>query len=110
MNSEKPYTVTAGNGFLDIRISGDAYKNLVKIAEALNSVEHFDSDNTAETVADAFIFGDMAWKLSDSEDALEEALSIAYGIDSGFKDGTEQDKKVKALLHSAFKKVFSVPS
>lgn len=110
MNNERPYKVTGGDGFLNVRISGAAYQNLAKMAEALNSTEPFDKDNTAETVADAFFFCDLAWKLADPKDALEEALTIADAIDTDLKDGTEEDEKVKDSLRAAFKKVLAVPS
>ena len=86
-----------GEDTLMIRVSGAAYQNLLKIAEAMNSVTWRVGDNTALTVAEHFVFNYEVETLTNPTEALEMAFGIAEGIDTETEDEAEDDKRRKAL-------------
>lgn len=86
-----------GEDTLMIRVSGAAYQNLVKIAEAMNSVTWRAGDNTARSVAEYFVFNYEMESLTNPTEALEMAFGIADGIDTETEDEVEDDKRRKAL-------------
>ena len=83
--SEETYTITDEGDALTVRISGAAYRNLWRIAEAMNRADRAhgmeaDADNTAETVFRNFI---LAWMRTDGEaEAREQAELVADGVDA----------------------------
>ncbi len=82
--SEESYTIADEGDALTVRISGAAYRNIWRMAEAMNRAcrrmgAEADADNTAETVFKNFI---LAWMLTDGERAREQAELIADGIDA----------------------------
>ena len=91
MKTEESFEVIGrGEGFIDYRLSGAAYRNLARIAEAMNSVSWCGTDNTAETVAEAFLFWRMVDDIGEPDGAMEFALEqVAAGIDTEAKDVDE---------------------
>ena len=82
--SEQSYTITDEGDALTVRISGAAYRNIWRMAEAMNRADRrmgaeADADNTAETVFQNFI---LVWMLTDGEKAREQADLIADAIDA----------------------------
>ena len=83
--SEESYTIADEGDTLTVRIGGAAYRNLWRIAEAMNRADRAhgmeaDADNTAETVFWNFI---LAWMRTDGEaEAREQAELIADGVDA----------------------------
>ena len=98
---------------ITITIKGQALANLRKIAAAINSVSWCDYDNTALTVLRGFVVGDILHDLGHRTRRClgicmggvgEIADLIVSGIDTGFKDGTPEDRERKAALEQAFAK------
>ena len=82
--SEESYTIADEGDALTVRIGGAAYRNLWRIAEAMNRAcrrmgAEADADNTAETVFQDFI---LEWMLTDGDQAREQADLIADGVDA----------------------------
>ena len=82
--SEESYTITDEGDALTVRIGGAAYRNLWRIAEAMNRADRAhgmeaDADNTAETVFWGFI---LEWMRTDGDQAREQADLIADSIDA----------------------------
>ncbi len=83
--SEESYTITDEGDALTVRISGAAYRNIWRMAEAMNRADRrmgaeADADNTAETVFQNFIL-EAIWT-DDEELAREQAMLIADGVDA----------------------------
>ena len=83
--SEESYTIADEGDALTVRIGGAAYRNLWRIAEAMNRAcrrmgAEADADNTAETVFRNFILVSM--RTDDEAEAREEAFSVADGVDA----------------------------
>lgn len=81
--SEESYTIADEGDALTVRIGGAAYRNLWRIAEAMNRAcrrmgAEADADNTAETVYWNFFFLD---ELSGGE-VRWAALGVLDGIDA----------------------------
>ena len=82
--SEQSYTITDEGDALTVRISGAAYRNIWRMAEAMNRAERrmgaeADADNTAGTVFWGFI---LEWMRTDGDRAREQADLIADSIDA----------------------------
>lgn len=105
------YTETADA--ITITIKGQALANLRTIAATMNSVEWCDNDNAALTVLDGFAVGDILHDLGQPTSKCrgicvggvgELCDLILSGIDTGFDDGTPEDRERKAALEQAFAK------
>ena len=79
---------------ISIKIDGEDYANLQRLADAMNSVGWCDNDNTPETIVKAFF-----WHIEDYRTMCDD---VADGIDTGFADGTPQDHERKKALRVAF--------
>ena len=115
----KKYTGMGGIAYAEttdtitINIRGRQLANLRRIAAAMNSVGWCDDDNGALTVLDGFVVGDILHNLGQPTGRYcgmcvggvgEIAELIVSAIDTGFKDGTPEDKERKAALSAAFAK------
>ncbi len=83
--SKETYTITDEGDALTVRIGGAAYRNIWRMAKAMNRAclrmgAEADADNTAETVFWNFIM-EAIWT-DDAEAAREQAMLIADGIDA----------------------------
>ncbi len=81
--SEESYTIADEGDALTVRIAGAAYRNIWRMAEAMNRADRrmgAEADNTAETVFWGFI---LEWMRTDDEElAREQAMLIADGVDA----------------------------
>lgn len=83
--SGETYTITDDGDALLVRIGGAAYRNIQRMAKAMNRADRrvgaeADADNTAETVFRFFI---LDWMRTDGEEAArEQAMLIADGVDA----------------------------
>ena len=78
------YTITDEGDAITVRIGGAAYRNIWRMAEAMNRADRrtgaeADADNTAETV---FVFFILDWMRTDGEQAREQAMLIADAVDA----------------------------
>ena len=76
-------TLADGSPALVVTVSGKAYENLRKIADAMNATSGLDTDNTPLSVAIGFDFAFEFERLADGgREALEQAYLISDGIDA----------------------------
>jgi hypothetical protein len=83
--SEESYTIADEGDALTVRISGAAYRNIWRMAEAMNRADRrmgaeADADNTAETVFWNFIL--EAMRTDGEAEAREQAFGVADGVDA----------------------------
>ena len=90
-----------------IRVTGKAYRNLAKVAAAMNTVDWCDDDNTPATVCDFWI-GSFLWRTQyapgegGAENIDDLMNDIQDSIDTGHPDGTPEDAARKRELSAAF--------
>ncbi len=82
--SGESYTIKDEGDALTVRIGGAAYRNIWRMAEAMNRADRrmgaeADADNTAETVFRFFFLDRIR---TDGEEAREQASLIADGVDA----------------------------
>lgn len=79
---------------ISIEINGEAYADLQRMADAMNSVEWCDNDNTPESIVKEFLL-----VISNYYEMCE---TVAGDIYTGFDDGTPQERERIKALHVAF--------
>ena len=98
---------------LTITIIGKPLTNLRAIADAMNSIEWCDNDNTASTVLDGFIVGDLLHRLGQptakwngiTHDGVGEITDlIVDGIETDCEPDSPKDKERRAALRATFDK------
>ncbi len=98
---------------ITITIGGRQLANLRRIAAAMNSVGWCDSDNTALTVLAGFVVGGDLYFLGQPTKKYHSIVldgvgtiadNIISAIDTGYDDGTPEDRERKAALSAAFAK------
>lgn len=104
-------TYTDDGESVTIRVSGTAYRSLVRIASVMNGVGWCDNDNTASKILDEFIIGYWIRQLETPTGKIGDVAfcgvgetidNIASWIDTGFEDGTPEDNERRAELKAAF--------
>ena len=104
-------TFTDEPNAVTIRITGKAFENLRKIADAMNGLDWTDNDNTPSSILDNFIVGtDILDELSRPTATFgkstvggigEVSCAIWETIDTGFEDGDAEDVKRRKDLEDA---------
>ena len=90
-------TLADGSPALVVTVSGKAYENLKKIADAMNATSGLDTDNTPLSIVANFDLVSQLWDLGyGGRDAREVACYIAAGIDA-----TDEAKKELARRFAA---------
>ena len=80
----KETTTANGEPALQILVSGTAYRNLRRIADALNATEECDTDNTPLTIVRGF---SMAFEIEYMDIGGENALEVAVNnVADGMRD------------------------
>ena len=79
---------------ISIEINGEAYADLQRMADAMNTVEWCDNDNTPESIVKEFLL-----VISNYYEMCE---MVTEGIYTGFEDGTPQERERIKALNAAF--------
>lgn len=102
----EPVTFTDDGNAVTIRVTGKAYANLAKIADALNGVSWADRDNSPVSVLDYWV-GSLIRRTADTpadcdwQNVAEICDDMKTDLDTGAEEGSKTDKRRREELKAA---------
>lgn len=102
----EPVTFTDDGNAVTIRVTGKAYANLAKIADALNGVSWADRDNSPVSVLEYWV-GSLIRRTADTpadcdwQNVAEICADMKTDLDTGAEEGSKTDKRRREELKAA---------
>lgn len=105
--SERPVTYADNGNAVTVTISGAAYANLRRVADAMNGVSWTENDHDPAWAVSYYV-GPFLDRLADtpetcaSENVTDLTSDIMLNLDTGHREGTPEDKARRDELRTAF--------